>query len=203
MDFYQAQIFRKLKLNTYINTKKSEQWMMEKFQKIFEKLGKLVIGIADWEQKKHRKYKEPTKGKGSRTLLRKDGYKVYLVDEFRTSCQCSNCQNETAKCDKFRVRPDPNTKKPLEQRQTRLVHGLLVCKECGTLWNRDHSAAINIAHLTRDAIDGKDRVKYLTRQPSKTDSAVTSTVQNQNLHEDTKPHVGKKRQPRRFKSSTA
>ena len=106
------------------------------------------------------------------------------------------------KCDKFRVGPDPNTKKPLEQRQTRLVHGLFVCKECGTLWNRDHNAAINIARLTRDTIDDKDRVKYLTRQPLKTDSAVTLTAQNQNLHEDAKPHVGKKRQFRCFKSST-
>eukprot|EP00201_Polytomella_parva_P020027 CAMPEP_0175048806 /NCGR_PEP_ID=MMETSP0052_2-20121109/6399_1 /TAXON_ID=51329 ORGANISM="Polytomella parva, Strain SAG 63-3" /NCGR_SAMPLE_ID=MMETSP0052_2 /ASSEMBLY_ACC=CAM_ASM_000194 /LENGTH=282 /DNA_ID=CAMNT_0016312921 /DNA_START=415 /DNA_END=1259 /DNA_ORIENTATION=- len=54
VDFYQARIFRKLKLNTYINTKKSEQWMMKKFEKSFGKPDKLVIGIGDWEQKKHR-----------------------------------------------------------------------------------------------------------------------------------------------------
>ena len=38
------------------------------------------------------KYKEPTKGKGFRTLLKKNGYKVYLVNEFRTSCKCSCCK---------------------------------------------------------------------------------------------------------------
>jgi len=202
MDFYQAQIFRKLKLNTYINTNKSEQWMMKKFEKSFGKPDKLVIGSGDCQQKKHRRHKEPTKGKRFRTLLRKEGYKVYLTDEFKTSCQCSHCQKETEKCDKFRVRFDPSTKKPLEQRQTRLVHGLLIYKECGTLQNRDHNAAINITRLTRNAIDGKNRVKYLTRHPSKMDSAATSTVQNQNLHEDAKPHVEKRRRTRRIKSST-
>ena len=71
----------------------------------------MVIGIGDWEQKKHRKFKEPVKGKGFRSLLRRGGFKVYLVDEFRTSCKCSHCQHEDGKCETFRVRRDPNKKK--------------------------------------------------------------------------------------------
>ena len=51
------------------------------------------------EQKKHMKYKEPTKGKGLRNIFRKNGYKLYLVDEFRTSCRCSKC--EEGECNKF------------------------------------------------------------------------------------------------------
>ena len=85
--------------------------MLENFAKIFGDRDSVVIGIGDWEQMKHHKFKEPTKGKGFRDLLRKKGYQVYLVDEFRTSCQCSFCQDDSAKCEKFRVRLDPNTKK--------------------------------------------------------------------------------------------
>ena len=42
-------------------------------------------------QKQHMKYKEPTKGKGIRKLFRENDYKVYLVDEYRTSCMFSKC----------------------------------------------------------------------------------------------------------------
>jgi hypothetical protein len=60
-----------------------------------------VICIGDWEQKKQMKFKEPTIGKGMRTLFRKNNYKVFLVDEFRTSCKCSNCNGGV--CEKFRL----------------------------------------------------------------------------------------------------
>ena len=39
--------------------------------------------------------KELVKGKGIRRLFRDNGYKLYLVDEFRTSCICSICKEET------------------------------------------------------------------------------------------------------------
>lgn len=73
-----------------------------------------VIGIGHREQNKHKEFKELVKSKGFRTLLRKAGYKVLLGDEFRTSCQCSHCQTETTKCEKFGVRLDPKTKKSTE-----------------------------------------------------------------------------------------
>jgi hypothetical protein len=47
------------------------------------------------------KFKEPTIGIGMRTLFRKRGYQVYLVDEFRTSRRCSNCNGGI--CEKFNV----------------------------------------------------------------------------------------------------
>ncbi len=83
--------------------RRSEQRLTQRFKEVFGAPDEVVVGIGDWEQSKHRKYKEPTKGKGFRSLLRKAGYPVYLVDEFRTSCQCSHCQTEGAKCEKFRV----------------------------------------------------------------------------------------------------
>ena len=162
--FYKQRIFRKLKLNSFYNTRKSEQRMIKRFTDIFGSPEDVVIGIGDWEQKKHCKFKEPVKGNGFRSTPRKGGFKVYLVNEFCTSCQCSYCKLDTAKCGKFRERLDPNTKKDDSNRHLRLVHGLLVCKTRKRFWNQDVNAAINIAHITREAIECRGRPTYLSRQ---------------------------------------
>lgn len=161
--FYQQRIFRKLNLSRFWNTRKSEAAMLNSFSDKFGKPEQIVIGIGDWEQKKHRKFKEPVKGKGFRSLLRLGGFKVYLVDEFRTSCKCSHCQHEDVKCETFRVRRDPNKKKKDEDRHLRKVHGILVCQKCRTLWNRDVNSAINTARLTREKLEGRERPAYLSR----------------------------------------
>lgn len=155
--FYQKEIFRKLKLNGYINLKRSEQNMINRFQKLFGEPKETIIAIGDWEQKKQMKYKESTKGKGIRDLFRKSGYQVYLVDEFRTSKKCSKC--EIGDCIKFLKRENP---KPFKN-NIRLVHGLIRCKNCSNLWNRDCNGAINIYKIANNLIKGLGRPKYLCR----------------------------------------
>lgn len=105
------------------------------------------------------KYKEPTKGIGMRKLFRQNGYKVYLVDEFRTSCMCSNCEDEEGKCEKFMTRENP---KPYKSGDI-LVHGLLTCKKCSGVWNRDVNSATNIYRIAYNVINGLERPKYLCR----------------------------------------
>ena len=47
---------------------------------------------------------------------------------------------------------------------SRLVHGLLRCKnECG-LWNRDINGATNIYKIVKNQINGKERPLYLSRK---------------------------------------
>ncbi len=164
--FYEKCIFRKLKLNGYLNRLKSEQWMINNFTKIFGKPKETIVCIGDWEQKKHRKFKEPTKGKKFRTLLRKNSFQTYLIDEFRTSCRCSNCLG--GECSKFRKcrNPKPNKNDSI------LRHGVLVCKTCSALWNRDENSARNIYRIAYNAIHKKERPKYLSR--SKVVSGTTS-----------------------------
>ena len=85
-----------------------------------------IVCIGDWEQRKHRKFKDPIKGLGFRKMFRKSGFRVYLVDEFRTSCKCSNC--EGGECSKFREIRNP---KPTKNNSF-LSYGLLLCKkDCG------------------------------------------------------------------------
>jgi hypothetical protein len=158
--FYEKYIFRKLRLNGYINRKKHEQKMITNFKKIFGKPDETIVIFGDWEQKKQMKYKEPTKGIGMRKLFRQNNYKTYLVDEFRTSCMCSICKTEIGRCEKFQIRENP---KPYKSGNI-LVHGLIKCQTCDGVWNRDVNGATNIYRIAKNAINGLERPKYLCRE---------------------------------------
>jgi len=171
--FYKKELFRKLKFGRYINTKRNEQKMINEFKKTFGSYEDTVICIGDWEQRKQMKYKEPTLGKGMRTLFRKNNYKVFLVDEFRTSCKCSNCEGGI--CEKFRIRQHPNKKKY----EMRLIHGLLRCKSGCGLWNRDRNGSSNIYRIANNAINKLERPTYLCRETS--NQALKPSCYNQTL----------------------
>jgi hypothetical protein len=164
-EFYKKYIFRKLKLNSYMNRLKTEQNMIRRFKKIFGEPKDTIIAVGDWEQKKHRQFKEPLKGKGFRILFRNYGYLVYLVDEFRTSCKCSNCEDEKGNCIKFRKARNlkPNKSDSI------LKHGVLICKKCNALWNRDENSSRNIYKIAYNAINKKERPSYLCRQKKEYD----------------------------------
>lgn len=155
--FYEKYIFRKLRLQSYRNTKKSEQKMLNNFKRIFGSEKDVVVCFGDYEQKKHMKFKEATKGKGMRTLFRKAGFQTYLVDEFRTSCRCSKC--EIGICKKTMVMENP---RPYRNGSV-LVHGLIRCKNGCGYWNRDTNGATNIYKIAFNAINNKARPSYLSR----------------------------------------
>ena len=154
--FYSERLFRKLKLGSFFMRQQTEENMLNRFEKIFGSPNHTLIGFGDFEQKSHMKFKEPVKGKGFRNLLRKRGYDVYLVDEFRTSCRCSACEGE---CKVFRKCPNPRP----WRNETILRHGLLKCQLCSRLWNRDHNASRNIHKICVTAVSGEDRPDYLKR----------------------------------------
>ena len=159
--FYAKQLFRKLKFGRYINAKRNEQKMISNFKKMYGNPDEVVICIGDWEQRKQMKYKEPTLGKGMRTLFRRNKYQVYLVDEHKTSCRCSKCEGGV--CEKFMVRENPRPNKD----GLRLVHGLLRCKSgCGA-WNRDRNGSSNIYKIASQAISNLPRPSYLCRTTNK------------------------------------
>jgi len=166
--FYEKYIFRKLKLNGYINRKKNEQKLINNFKKIFGKPEETIVIFGDFEQKKHMKYKEPIKGKGMRILFRQNNYKTFLVDEFRTSCMCSICKTEIGRCEKFQIRKNP---KPYKSGNI-LVHGLIKCKTCLGVWNRDVNGATNIYRIAKNAINRIERPKYLCREKKEEDVKV-------------------------------
>ena len=172
-DFYSKHLFRKLKFGRHINIKRNEQKMISDFRKTYGNPDEVVICIGDWEQRQQMKYKEPTLGIGMRSLLRKNKYKVYLVDEFRSSCKCSKCDGGV--CEKFMVRKNPRPNKD----DMRLVHGLLHCKNgCGE-WNRDRNGSSNIYKIAYQSIHNLERPSYLCRTSNQ---AVLTNCYKQNIH---------------------
>ena len=156
--FYNEYLFRKLKLGSYSRRQITEARMLRRFEELFGGPDEAVVCIGDWEQRQHRKFKEPVKGKGFRSLFRRAGYKVYLVDEFRTSSRCSACSDHGV-CSTFREVDNP---KPYREGRI-LRHGLVKCQTCSRLWNRDTNASSNIWKVARNAIQGLPRPEYLQR----------------------------------------
>jgi hypothetical protein len=181
--FYEDTIFRKFKLNSYINKIQNEQKMIKNFIETFGEQKDVVVCIGDWCQKKQMKYTEPTKGLGLRRTLRKNGFDVYLVDENNTSCKCSKCHGE---CEVFRTCENP---RPWRKNEIILRHGLLMCKTCKRLWTRDENSSRNIHKIAWCAIHKKQRPDYLCREKKQIISGATSASQPQKLRksEKTKP----------------
>ena len=103
-------IFEDEGIPTLVNKLKSKGWMPNN----------TVIGFGYFNMRpRHRRFFEPLKqGKGLRTVLRKAGYKVYLVDEYKTSLMCSNCQHTEGRNVKTNlINIHPNTKKSISERQ--------------------------------------------------------------------------------------
>ena len=82
-------------------------------------------------------------------MFRKSGFQVYLVDEFRTSCKYSNCEDYD--CSKFREIIN------LKHAKNNYImsHCLLLCKKDYELWNRDENSARNIYNIAKNAINKK------------------------------------------------
>lgn len=180
--FYEHELFRKLKFHGYMNRVESERKLIKQFTETFGTPDKTILCIGDWCQKQHNmKFKEPTKGKGFRDLFKKNGFEVYLVDEDRTSCRCFKCGGE---CETFRTCKNP---RPWRKDEIILRHGLTMCKTCKALWNRDENSSCNIYKIAQMAIHQKERPKYLCRETKQKVSGTTSVSQNQSLHKAEKP----------------
>ena len=92
---YEQTIFRKLKLNAYINTQKSEAKLINNFKKKFGPPDKTVFIIGDYDKGNHHmKGLEPVICKKFRDIFKKSGYQTFLVNEFRTSMICNGCNEK-------------------------------------------------------------------------------------------------------------
>ncbi|KAG0753763.1 hypothetical protein G6F57_014079 [Rhizopus arrhizus] len=151
--------FRKMKFSSFINQQQADKRLAKKLRERFGNDSILILG--NWSAGKV-KYHEPIRGVGMRRMLAKEGFQVYLLDEFRTSSLCPSCQNGELETFKKVQNPRPyqREKYPVVDR-----HGLLRCKnqQClkavmstiettdkaplRRLWNRDMAATLNFRQI--------------------------------------------------------
>ena len=147
-EFYQKEIWRKMKFRSYSYGKKSVDVFINKIKDTFG--DNLLIGYGNWSRDTQMKNFMPTMNKGLRKFIHKK-YDTITVNECMTSKNCCDCLSTL---ENYR-----NTK-------GKKIHRLLMCKgvECVRSQNkksvfktRDLNSAINILHLTKKWIEKKER----------------------------------------------
>ena len=168
--FYRDIIHRKYKLDIYGNKNRSEMRMVNNFRDKFGKSEDTIVIMGDWsENNSVIKGKEPTINKRIRYLLRRDKYKVYLIDEYHTSKLCNKCESEVVneyKRNKFDENP---------------VWGLVCCKNKNCVqnlrmehqqnqdkikcryMNRDRNSVLNMHKIVRSLIENNMRPQNYIR----------------------------------------
>jgi len=150
-DFYEKELYRKLKWRTWIYQRKSEDKFLNRIEETYGNKEELLLCYGNWSNNKQMKYIMPTKGVGLRRVIQKN-FSVVLVDEFRTSKLCSHCNCE------------------LEHYNN--LHRVLVCRGCKssgseskntTFMNRDMNACMNMLHISNSWIQSKIRPENFCR----------------------------------------
>lgn len=163
---YQQDIYRKLKLNRYINTQKSETKMLKEFEKKFGDPSQVIVIFGDYDVKNTNKGSEPQITKRVKKLLREYGYEVYLINEYNTSKLCNRCSCETERFKHFSLGKTDKKTGELRVREY-LLWKLLRCKneKCATYHNRDHNAVRNMIKITRHIYEGQGRpIEYVKEE---------------------------------------
>ncbi|KAJ2657297.1 hypothetical protein IW148_005240 [Coemansia sp. RSA 1199] len=157
---------RKLQLSAFINRKRADQLLVNRLHQRFTLDAIFVMG--NWGAPMTR-FHEPIRGKGWRTLLKRGGFTVYLINEHLTSSFCPICEERIST---FLNVPNPRpwmrTKCPEVK-----CHGLLGCTSQACvefkgnylgqkkdesegekkgdvkwrLWNRDLAAVLNFRSI--------------------------------------------------------
>ena len=153
-DHYEQRLFRKLKLNRFTNTQKSELKMVKNFSNKFGNPEKTIFVMGDYDKGDyHMKGLEPVICKKFRRIFKNAGYKTFLVNEFRTSKLCNCCHNEL---EHFLERPSQKPKYKKENK-TEICHGLLRCQSvkhnCEIIHNRDKNAVQNMLNIVSSVFD--------------------------------------------------
>ena len=159
--YYEQELFRKLRWRSHTYTQKSESILINKIKRTFGK--KIVIGFGSFQQTQQMKNCMPTPNKGLKDLLAKH-FKLYIVDEFKTSKMCSFCLEGETGYYKQRENPRPFRKGMVN------VHGLLTCTKCSKsshshLMNRDLNGSRNILYLMKEWIQHRKRPTQFCRKP--------------------------------------
>jgi hypothetical protein len=155
LDFYQREVWRKMKFRQYSYGKKSIDTFLNKIKETFGE--NILIGYGNWSRDTQMKHFMPTMNKGLRKQIHKK-YDTITINECNTSKKCCECNNDLS----YYRHSDGN-------KQFRL----LVCLSCNrgndcsgcvrpqvkqtVFRTRDANSAINIMNLTKCWIAKQER----------------------------------------------
>jgi hypothetical protein len=167
---YQTRLFRKLKLNKYINTQKSETKMIKNFTKKFGGPDEVLFILGDFDKGGHNMSgKEPAICKKIRRIFQNNHFKTYLINEFRTSMLCNGCHELLENFHKRR------SQKPKDKGKIITVHGLLrhpdVNAHCKIIHNRDKNAVQNMLYIVETVKATGQRPLLYSRQSTTADES--------------------------------
>ncbi|KAJ2823835.1 hypothetical protein GGI24_003573 [Coemansia furcata] len=174
-------LHRKLNLSAYLNKQQSEERLMHNIKNKFG--DKRVLVMGNWSAPMT-KFHEPIRGKSWRDLFKRHGFRVFLIDEFRTSLICPSCDADLEKFKRVKnPRPYMAKKYP-----TVLCNGLLRCtnqkclqmdekyKDTSERWlyNRNVAAVVNFQRIINSLKDTGDIPKQFKRSTSRESAAKKS-----------------------------
>lgn len=169
---YESTIFRQYKFYSYINTKRTESKMLNTIENVYGKNSIIIIG--DWSVGKQMRNFISTPNIGLKRKL-KEKFKVYNVDEFRTSCLHYKTEQQVKN---MYVKDwyESKLKKPytVEQlnileknKKIRKLHSVLTFKmennRLGCI-NRDYNGCLNIKKIFNEYMVSGDRPWAYSRQ---------------------------------------
>ncbi|KAJ2828827.1 hypothetical protein IWW50_001185 [Coemansia erecta] len=149
-------VHRKLRLNAHINKRRMEDRLARAIRRMFGVDPTIILG--NWSAGMVRGHK-PIPGKGLRKMLKRLGFRVYHIDEYKTSTWCPFCKD--AELEKFLPVDNPRE----HQRPSRPIIKSIAVLRCsnancleqdtniGTgdqqrrILNRDLAAVLNFQHI--------------------------------------------------------
>ena len=134
--------FRKMRFSRKVYFDQQDKRLIKILKSKFGEDSVLILG--DWSAPTV-KYHEPIRNKGMIRMLKKNGFDVYLINEFKTSSVCPDCEGALKKfCTVANPRPYRREKNP-----TVTCNGLLKCDNHSPakLWNRDLAAVCNFRKI--------------------------------------------------------
>jgi len=145
-EFYQREVWRKMKFRSYSYSKKSMDTFLNKIKETFGE--NILIGYGNWSRSTQMKHFIPTINKGLRKLIHKK-YDTITINECNTSKKCCDCHNNLTY---------------YKDKENKEIFRLLVCSNCVSCENkytvfrtRDVNSAVNIRNITRCWLENQSR----------------------------------------------
>jgi len=161
---YKKNIYRKLKLNTIINTRRSEDNMINGFKNKMGTPENTIVVLGDYSDKGLKGTKSTITVKW-RKIFKRHQYTVYLINEFNTSIISNCCGDHGGYANNFVEAKHKNNQKKKAMKETYekksgkkiLVWKLVRCTICKSIHNRDSNASKNMLKIIKSLNEKKGR----------------------------------------------